>query len=109
MIGYSNSGNFLNCDGVLVVNRKVSDEKAVSAFLEYLLREEVQDSHRNHEPGGLRGFPGEQCPVPILAEEDLMLSIVWEQAEAFMVGDKSAEDAAGIIHKRIQLYLDENR
>ena len=38
VIGYPNSGNFLNCDRVLVVNRKVSDEKAVSAFLEYLLR-----------------------------------------------------------------------
>lgn len=145
VIGYPDSGNFLDCDGVLVVNRKVSDEKAVSAFLEYLLREEVQDSHRNYsilkvspEDIEYRGegsktkaywkqhelrikkdgtttledyaaFLENSVPSPILAEEDLILSIVWEEAEAYMVGDKSAEDVAGIIQRRIQLYLDENR
>lgn len=145
VIGYPNSGNFLNCDGVLVVNRKVSDEKAVSAFLEYLLREEVQDSHRNYsilkvspedieyrgEGSKTKAYWKEQelrikkdgtttlkdyaaflensVPSPILAEEDLILSIVWEEAGAFVVGDKSAEDVAGIIQRRIQLYMDENR
>lgn len=54
-------------------------------------------------------FLENSVPSPILAEEDLILSIAWEEAEAFMVGDKSAEDAAGIIQRRIHLYLDENR
>ena len=52
----------------------------------------------------------ESCvPSPVIAEEDLIKSIVWEEAEAYINGDKSAEEVAGIIHSRIQLYLDESR
>ena len=52
----------------------------------------------------------ESCvPSPVIAEEDFIKSIVWEEAEAYINGDKSAEEVAGIIHSRVQLYLDENR
>ncbi len=52
----------------------------------------------------------ESCvPSPIIAEEDIIKSIVWEEAEAYINGDKSAEEVAGIIHSRVQLYLDENK
>ena len=52
----------------------------------------------------------ESCvPSPVIAEEDLIKSIVWEEAEAYINGDKSAEEVAGIIHSRVQLYLDENQ
>ena len=52
----------------------------------------------------------ESCvPSPVIAEEDFIKSIVWEEAEAYINGDKSAEEVAGIIHSRIQLYLDESR
>lgn len=140
------SGNYLDCDGVLVVNRKVSDTKAVSAFFEYLLREEVQDSHWSglsilkispedveyREEGGERkaywkkhelrikedgtttledyaAFLENCVPHPESAEENLILSIVWEEAESYIAGDKSAEKVAEIIQSRVQLYLDENR
>lgn len=144
VIGYPHIGNYLSCHGVLVVNRKVSDEKAVSAFLEYLLKEEVQDSNRYsilkispedveyREVGDetkaywkkqevrikedgtttLEDYASflENCsPPPALVDKDLILSIVWEEAQAFMIGDKSAEDVARTIQSRIQLYLDENR
>lgn len=52
----------------------------------------------------------ESCvPSPVIAEEDFIKSIVWEEAEAYINGDKSAEEVAGIIHSRVQLYLDENQ
>lgn len=144
VIGYPYIGNYLGCDGVLVVNRKVSDEKAVSVFLEYLLGEEVQDSPKGsiliispedieyrEERGKTKAYWKKQelrikkdgttiledyaaflencVPSPVLADEDLILSIVWEEAQAYMVGDKSAEDVAKIIQRRLQVYMDENR
>ncbi len=52
----------------------------------------------------------ESCvPSPIIAEEDIIKSIVWEEAEAYINGDKSVEEVAGIIHSRVQIYLDESR
>ena len=35
--------------------------------------------------------------------------IIWEESEAYFVGDKSIEEVADIINNRVQLYLDENR
>ena len=52
----------------------------------------------------------ESCvPYPLIEGEDFIKSIVLEEAEAYINGDKSAEEVAGIIHSRVQLYLDENR
>lgn len=52
----------------------------------------------------------ESCvPAPVIEGEDFITSIVWEEAEAFINGDKGAEETAGIIHSRVQLYLDENQ
>lgn len=49
----------------------------------------------------------ENCePEPVTPEQ--IIDIVREEALAYFHGDKSAEDAANIIHNRVQLYLDEN-
>lgn len=45
--------------------------------------------------------------VPETWERDELRGIVLEEAAAFFNGDKSAEDAAGVIQNRVQLYLDE--
>ena len=149
MIGYpTDTGNYLSCGGVLAVNRKASDPEAVTAFFEYLLGEEIQDSYwevfeksilkissediEYREEGGEKkaywkdqelrikedgtttfddyaAFLESCVPSPVIAEEDFIESIVWEEAEAYINGDKSAEEVAGIIHSRVQIYLDENQ
>ncbi len=38
-----------------------------------------------------------------------MGGIILEEAEAYFRGDKTADEAAEIIQKRIQLYLEEQR
>lgn len=140
------NGNYLNCGGVLAVNRRVSDQKGVAAFFECLLGEEFQNSCPSEksilkistedieytEEGGerkacwkghelrikedgtttlddYRAFIEKCVPAPEVIAEDLIKSIVWEEAEAYIKGDKSAEEVAGIIHSRVQLYLDENQ
>ncbi|MCM1190699.1 MAG: ABC transporter substrate-binding protein [bacterium] len=35
--------------------------------------------------------------------------IIWEEAQGYLEGDKKAEDAADIIDRKIQVYLDERR
>lgn len=50
----------------------------------------------------------ENC-VPAPEWNLLMENIIWEEAEAYMEGDKSAREAAHIINSRIQLYLNENQ
>ncbi|MCM1025476.1 MAG: ABC transporter substrate-binding protein [Roseburia sp.] len=48
----------------------------------------------------------ESC-VPAPAECDDILTVVWEEAQSYIEGGKSAEDVAWIIQNKIQLYLDE--
>ena len=38
-----------------------------------------------------------------------LAAIITEETEAFFKGQKSAEDTAGIIQNRIQIYVNENR
>lgn len=42
-------------------------------------------------------------------EDELIASIVLEEAQPYFSGDKSAETVIDIIQSRVQLYLDENR
>lgn len=49
----------------------------------------------------------ESC-VPGPAEYDDIISMVWEEAQSYFAGDKSAEEVARIVDNRIQLYLDED-
>ncbi len=41
--------------------------------------------------------------------DDSIINIIMEEAEAFFEGEKTAEEAAGIIQSRAQLYVNENR
>ena len=41
--------------------------------------------------------------------DDQLREIITEEAEAFFMGQKSAEDAANHIQNRIQIYVNENR
>ena len=40
-------------------------------------------------------------------EDEVIMNIIYEEAESFFRGQKTAEDAAGMIQNRVQLYLDE--
>lgn len=136
------NGNFLQCDGIVAVNKNTVNTAAVSYFFEMLADEEIQDlssgssqlticrisedsSYYEEQDGAvfwnglesIRKEDGtttlqdwssflEQCvPAPI-AHEDLS-DIIWEEAQGYFEGDKSAETVAEIIQNRIQLYLDE--
>lgn len=138
------SGNYLFCNGVAVVNRNLSNPEAVVNYLECLIGKEVQymeyanaqlpvrrifeedirysydgtESYWNgellvvKEDGGriLQDFNSflESCvPGPRLYEN--LEAIIWEEAQGYFEGDKTAEEAARIINNRIQLYLDERQ
>ena len=50
----------------------------------------------------------ENCrPQPVLPGQ--ISKIISEELSAFLEGDKSAEETAEIMHRRVQLYLDETR
>ena len=40
-------------------------------------------------------------------EDEVIMNIIYEEAESFFQGQKTAEDVAGLIQNRAQLYLDE--
>lgn len=40
-------------------------------------------------------------------EDEVIMNIIYEEAESFFQGQKSAEDVAGLIQNRVQLYLHE--
>lgn len=144
------SGNYVTSDGVLVVNRNTPNPAAVSAYLECLLRDEIQYSSRtanSHEsirrvsPDEAEiveisfvGFEGEtraywhqytptikedgsttlndyvnllESCVPYPENYNVITGIVWEEAQSYLTGDKSAKDVASVIDNRIQMYLDE--
>lgn len=48
----------------------------------------------------------ENC-VPYPGTYETIESIVWEEAAAYVSGDKSAAEVARIVDSRVQLYLDE--
>lgn len=138
------SGNYLSSRGVLVVNKETEDIRAVSAFLECLLEEEIQYPNRVIKSSSILKVSSddlttvetenetkafwkdyrvqikedgsttlddykkllESC-VPQPGEYNDILSIVWEEGQSCIAGDKSAADAAQIIDSRVQVYLDE--
>ncbi|MDE5893972.1 MAG: extracellular solute-binding protein [Acetatifactor sp.] len=138
------SGNYLNSKGVLVVNKNAANPRAVSAYLNCLLDEEIQyldrpflnysilkvslkettaievdgetrifwKDHRLQikEDGTttLRDYKNflESC-IPEPGNYDDIVSIVWEESQSYIAGDKGAKDVARIIDSRIQIYLDE--
>ena len=139
-----NSGNYLSSRGVLVVNKETEDTRAVSAFLECLLEEEIQYPNRvikstsilKVSPNDLTTVEAEnetkafwkdyrvqikedgsttlddyknllESCVPHPEEYNDILSIVWEEGQSYIAGDKSAAEAAKIIDSRVQAYLDE--
>lgn len=154
-VGYpteKGNGNYLSCDGVVVVNRGADPETA-KIYLECLLSERMQNFQADfgkrlsvrkvslediqdlspqeaaaygEDVGAIwQGYPLqvredgttvlhdykaflENC-VPAPATNVLLENIVWEEAEAFLEGDKPAREVARIINSRVQMYLDENR
>ena len=40
-------------------------------------------------------------------EDEVIMNIIYEEAESFFRGQKTAEDVVGLIQNRVQLYLDE--
>ena len=43
------------------------------------------------------------------AYDEQLMNIITEEAEYYFNGEKSAQEIAGIIQSRAQLYIDENR
>ena len=154
-VGYpteTGNGNYLSCEGLVVVNRNADPEKA-RIYLECLLSEKIQNVQAQFEErhsirkvtlediqyltpqeaetygegiGALwQEYPLriredgttelhdykaflESC-IPAPATNILLENIIWEEAQAFMEGDKSAEETAQIINSRVQVYVNENR
>ncbi len=138
------SGSYLSSSGVLVVNKEAADARAVTAFLECLLGNEIQYSNHIIKNTSIlkvslndlttvevdnetRAFWKEyrvqikedgsttlddyckllESCVPQPEEYSDILSIVWEEGQSCLSGDKSAAEAAKIIDSRVQVYLDE--
>lgn len=137
-------GSYLSSSGVLVVNKEAADARAVTAFLECLLGNEIQYSNHLIKNTSIlkvslndlttmevdnetRAFWKEyrvqikedgsttlddyckllESCVPQPEEYSDILSIVWEEGQSCLSGDKSAAEAAKIIDSRVQVYLDE--
>jgi len=137
-------GNYLTCAGVVVVNQNTAQPEAVAAFLECLLKDEIQYASSmllslpvtkvSAEEVKMVEIDGEmraswrgqelcikedgsttledyvallESLVPYPGRYDAIESIVWEEAAAYIAGDKSAAEVAKIVDSRVQLYLDE--
>lgn len=143
------SGNYLNSQGVLVVNRDTANSEAVSAYLSCLLEDEIQypysvipkysilkvsledietmeitaegfeeetrffwKDHRllikEDDTTTLQDYKDflESC-IPRPENYGDIVNMVWEEAQSYIAGDKSAKEVARIVDSRIQLYLDE--
>lgn len=143
------SGNYLNSQGVLVVNRNTANSEAVSAYLSCLLEDEIQYPYSILPKYSIlkvsledietveitaEGFENEtrffwkdhrlllkddgtttlqdykdflESCIPEPEDYEDIVNMVWEEAQSYMAGDKSAKEVAKIVDSRIQLYLDE--
>ena len=129
----SGSGNYMisYSGGYLAVNANAEHKKEIAEFIAYLLDYDYQFkvsgcsvrldviqnfdnkySYSYTKPDGttwLKEFLDflENCePEPVMPEQ--IGDIIYEEVKAYFNGDKSAAEAANIIHNRVQLYLDEN-
>lgn len=50
----------------------------------------------------------ESC-APVAPTDWKLLNIIWEEAQAYIEGDKSVEETARIINSRVQVYMNERR
>lgn len=141
-----NSGNYLTCNGVVVVNQNTTHPEAVTAFLECLLKDEIQYAASMQMSLPVKRVSAEEAKiveaegelqaswrgqslcvkedgsttledyaalleslVPYPGNYETIVSIVWEEAAAYISGDKSAEEVVKIVDSRVQLYLDERK
>ena len=44
----------------------------------------------------------------LLGSDDTVTQIITEEAQAYFEGQKTAQEVAGIIQSRVQIYVDEN-
>ena len=136
-------GNYVDCEGIVAVNKNAADPEAVAFYFETLKSQEIQqlrpenvtilsicriskESPLYRETGEGIYWDGEkaiQKPdgsttlqdwsdylercVPGPPDYQDLKNVIWEEAEGYFNGDKSAETVAEIIDRRIQLYLDE--
>lgn len=86
----SGNGNYLDADGLLVVNRNADNLEAVSAFLEELLGNKIQ---------GLDSFSNDSIPVTYFPTEDIKYDD--ETGEASWNGEKLTvfEDGTTSLHE----------
>ncbi len=138
------SGNYLTAAGVVVVNQNTAHPEAVAAFLECLLKDEIQYASSVQMKLSVKKVSTEEVKivevdgelraswrgqelcikedgrtiledyiallescVPYPGTYETIESIVWEEAAAYVSGDKSAAEVARIVDSRVQLYLDE--
>lgn len=147
-VGYPSekgSGNYLDCQGCIVVNGASENMEAVADFLRYVLSAKVQRAHgissvrkdvltvyvkegdSQREPAymlnagneiPLGGKPDGTSFLPEYIEllensvysstwPDALQRIILEEADTFFAGDKTAQEVAGIIQQRVDLYLKE--
>lgn len=136
-------GNYVDCEGIVAVNKNAADPEAVAFYFETLKSQEIQQLRPENvtilsicriskesplyretgegiywdgekaiqKPDGsttLQDWSGylERC-VPGPPDYQDLKNVIWEEAEGYFNGDKSAETVAEIIDRRIQLYLDE--
>lgn len=138
------SGNYVASDGVLVVNKNAVDTEAVAAYMECLLKDEIQYASRPAQKKSVKKVSTEEIKyvevegetqafwrgnqlvikedgtttlddyidllegcVPYPNKYEEIINIVWEEAQSYIAGDKTAKEVAKIIDNRMQLYLDE--
>lgn len=116
-IGFPTSGgngNFLEDNGVIVVNANTTHKEEVRRFIECFLSDDVQkknisgDYYLSVTGYGIDDFvPYIENSVPIPSENSVIRDIVFQEITSYFAHDKTLEQALEIIDSRVQLYLDE--
>ena len=118
-------GNYLETKGMLVVNANSDKKEEISRYLENFLGADIQglckkgiyqnlsickNSFADENLGETESLLAkkflESC-VPAPRQYPELNRIIEEELGAMAAGDKDARQVAEIIHKRVQMYLDE--
>lgn len=129
-VGYPSergTGNYLTCQGMLVVNKNCKSREAVQEYLENILSKKMQKI-LNESSIPLRNdmeqndFEYEkEYDAYLKAEElisksvacdsryDKIKEMIFEECMPYFYGEKTAEETVKVIQNRVQLYLDEQK
>ncbi len=97
----------LQTDPALSVRRFHADEIEQSPEGEYLWRGERLSVPEDGSTSLHRAISFLESCVPAPALHPDLMDIISEELDAYFSGDKSARQAAEIIDRRVQVYLDE--